>query len=107
MTVTNEELTKTFDLMFGQLPMTPEEEAAAAEYDRQQAEKDAQTQAALDRFVSDAATINDVLLLEKHNIVEAIYGAADDERPIGWQLRRTYGNKYSDQSRLEETGGRF
>lgn len=100
--ITRESLTKSFDLMFGQLPMTEEEEAAAAEYDAEQIAKRAEVQDAYDRFVAGTNDLEDALRLEKAGLVVATYRRADDERPTGFRLRKIDGNEYTDQAGIEE-----
>lgn len=107
MNVSREELTKTFDLMFDQLPMTEEEEVAAAALDAEHAAKRAEVQDAYDRFVAGTNDLEDALLLEKAGLVVAVYGRADDERPVGFRLRKIEGNEYSDQAGIEEKPGRL
>lgn len=108
MTVSKEELTKSFDLMFGQLPMSAEEEAAAAAYDVEQAAKIAAVQDAYDRFVAGTNDTEDVLRLEKAGLVVPVYRKnSDDERPVAWRLRKVDGNEYTDQTGIEEKPGRL
>lgn len=107
MTVSREELTKTFDLMFNDVPLTEHEEAAAAEYDAMQAARRAEVQNSYDRFVAGTSDLEDVSRLEKAGLVVAVYGRADDERPTGFRLRKIEGNEYSDQTGIEEKPGRL
>lgn len=108
MTISKEELRKSFDLMFGQAPMTEEEEAAAAAYDAEQAAKIAAVQDAYDRFVAGTNDMDDILRLEKAGLVTPVYRKnADDERPVAWRLRKVDGNEYTDQAGIEEKPGRL
>jgi hypothetical protein len=102
MTVSEEELRKTFDLMFNNPPLSAEEEANAAAYDAEQAANAAAVQDAYNRFIAGTNDLADALALEKAGLVEAIYDAADSERPVAWRLRKVDGNEYTDQTGIEE-----
>lgn len=110
MSVSREDLAETFNLMFNDVPLTSEEEVAAAEYDQAQAEKSAEVHAALSRFISGTSSMADTLLLEKSALIEAIYRSDEDDdaqRPIGFRLRKIDGDIYSDQVGIEAKPGRL
>lgn len=113
----NRTLDDTFTAFFGGDNVVDEDPrvALAVEingrlYDEKKVTEKVAVQAAYNDFVAGTATLKQMRLLERSNLVVAEYRDPDSERPTGFRLkdyRDIDGNIYSDQAGLEEKPGRL